>query len=99
MAEDQNIGTVRFEHLLRGAIKLVQLAEDVTDQHTLAVQLFEAFCRISSKPIVVAFDGEDRRDGFQAMNDGEFADVAGMNDGVHTGEDAGYRLVVQPMRV
>src|SRR5262249_20198886 len=99
MAEDQYIGRLGFEQLMSIAVELMQLAEDMANQYPLAVDLFEAFCRISSKPVVVAFDGKDRGNGFQTVDDFQLTDVTRMNDAVNPGEDFVYCFIVQAMRV
>ena len=79
--------------------KLMQLAEDVTNHHSVSGQFFYTLVGKRAKTIVVALDCEHLRDLFQSFDHFELADIACVDDRVDAVEDRGYRFIEQSVSV
>jgi hypothetical protein len=79
--------------------KLMQLAKDVTNHHSVSGQFFHPLVGKRAQTIVVARDCEHLRDLFQSSDHFELADIACVDDRVDVVEDRRYRFIEQPVSV
>jgi hypothetical protein len=99
MTEHYNVRLDSFDQLPIVVSELIELAEDVPHDYPMPVQLLDSLGREASERIVIAFDCDDRSNLFKPRDDLELADVAGVNDQVHTREDRHDRFIEQAMSV
>jgi hypothetical protein len=79
--------------------KLMQLAKDVTNHHSVSGQFFHTLVGKRAQTIIVALDREHLGDLFQSFDHFELADIAGVDDRVDVIEDRRYRLIEQTVSV
>jgi hypothetical protein len=79
--------------------KLMQLAKDVSNHHSVSGQIFYTLVGKRAQTVVVAFDCEHLRDLFQSLDHFELAYIARMDDRVDGVEYRRYRLIEQSVSV
>ena len=86
MPEDNYARLYALDQLSLGSFDLVKLAEDVPDENAPACQVAHLFLGIATEAVIIAFDGDNRRDLFQPFDYVQLADVTGMNNRRNTAE-------------
>ena len=88
-----------LNHLSVTRFKLMQLAEDVTNENRPSCQCFQALNGKSSETVVVAFDSEYGGDLFQSVDHFELPDVTRVYDCIDALEDRNDRFIKQPVSI
>jgi len=93
MAKHDHVWLNVLDHSPVTLPKLMQLAKDVANHHSVSGQFFHTFVRKRAQTIVVALDCEHLGDLFQSFDHFELTDIASMDDRVDVVENRTYRLI------
>lgn len=99
MAEDDYVGLHAVEHVNVRVLQLVKLAEDVPYQNGMTCQLLNRLGREMVEPVVVAFDGDDRRYLFEPADHFQLPYVARVYDRIDAIKQRENGVVKHPVCV
>jgi hypothetical protein len=74
-------------------LKLMKLAEDVTNHHAVSRELFDALGRELTEPVVVSFDCDNRGHLFQSLYHFELAYIACVDDSINARKYRRYSAI------
>jgi hypothetical protein len=74
--ENEYIGSELFDQRAFMRPNLVKLAEYMADDHSATGDMFQALGGEAVEPVIIAFDGEDRRNPFELVDNLKLADIA-----------------------
>ena len=88
-----------LDHISVPLFKLMQLAEDVTNDYPSSCQTFQALNGKSSETVVVPFNSEDGSDLFQSVDHFELPDVTRVYDCIDALENGNDRFIKQSVSI